>query len=146
MLALGSACGGAAPTPPRQPAVATVPPAPQTGEAESQSDRVEDPDPTPRSEWRDGLPVVAQGKISDRPWQHLVGSVEGKTAEYFDLQDGSQIIVYVTETPDCPEGVRVSGKVIEIRGASKRPGEAESKAGGDFSELHIDVASFRCVP
>ena len=145
MLALVSACGGTS-APPEQPAIASVPPAPQTDDDTRPRPETAEQEPTPESEWRDGLPVVADGKISDRPWQHLVGSVEGKTAEYFDLPDGSQTIIYVTETPSCPDRVRVSGKVIEIRGASKRPGEPESKAGDDFSELHIDVTRYRCVP
>lgn len=87
--------------------------------------------------------VTARGKISKTPWQHLMGSVPGKTSAYFDLEDGGQTVVYWKEAPKCAGLIEVTGKELIVRGGSKRPG-APSK-GDEFVEHHIDVMLVKCL-
>lgn len=69
--------------------------------------------------------------------------VEGKQTEYFDLDDGVQIVIYASELPSCSGFLLVEGRVLAVRGASKRPG-AETKVDESYEELHIDVTDARC--
>lgn len=96
-----------------------------------------------------GADITLRGRASRIPWQHLTSSVAGKRLEYFDLRGGKeQTIVYWSAAPICTGEVEVMGKVLLVRGASKRggPGQLESKAGDDRSELHVDVESSQCLP
>lgn len=90
-----------------------------------------------RSRWRDGLAVVVTGRVSDSPWQHLVGSVEGKRPMYFDLAGDAQTVIYVAEPIECPGMVELRGEVVEIRG--------KAKSNDELVVLHVDVASHRCL-
>jgi hypothetical protein len=83
------------------------------------------------------------GRVSDVPWQHVMGNVPGKNPEYFDLSTDMQTVIYVAGAIECPGQVEVVGEVIEVSTQAKRP----SKSGGErHSELHLDVSSFRCLP
>lgn len=77
------------------------------------------------------------------PWQHLMSSVPGKKSEYFDLEDGSQTVIYVKDAPDCSGFLRVEATVLSVRGASKRPGR-ETKVDDSYEELQLDVKTARC--
>lgn len=144
MLALAPACSKpAAPQATPSPAV-SVAPASATETESATAPKAAAASPTPRSAWADGAPVIAHGKISDTPHQHLVGAVPGKQAHYFDLDDdvGEQIVIYSTTKPECAGRVEVEGRVKEVRGRSKRPGSAQDS----YAERHIDVSSHRCLP
>jgi outer membrane protein OmpA-like peptidoglycan-associated protein len=97
-----------------------------------------------QSEWRVGLVVVVRGRVSKMPNQHLMGGVAGKRDFYFDVTGGSQTVVYAAALPACGGELELRGKVLEVRGGSKRPGEA-SKVGSSYSELHVDVDDARCI-
>ncbi|MBN2151175.1 MAG: hypothetical protein JW839_07020 [Candidatus Lokiarchaeota archaeon] len=88
--------------------------------------------------------VTVTGRISGVPWQHIVASVEGcHSSEYFDLDDGYQIVVYL-KNPITEKGrISVTGKVIGVRGGSKRPGAAKSEP---YTEYHVVVDSWRPAP
>jgi hypothetical protein len=104
------------------------------------------PTATAKAPWVPGKPITARGKISNTPWQHLVGHVDGKQPEYFDLEgDAGQTIIYVAKRPTCPGTIEVQGLVYEVRGPSKHPGKP-TKVDDSYGELHIDVASYRCLP
>jgi len=94
-----------------------------------------------------GAPISLRGRISERPWQHLIDLIPGKTAAYFDLEGGKeQTVVYWVAAPTCPGDVIVEGTVHEVRGGSKRPGgDGATKAPADYRELHVDVDSVRCA-
>ncbi len=101
------------------------------------------PPQVPRSEWRDGLEVTAVGRISDTPWQHVMGVVPGKNAEYFDLAPDDQTVIYVAGKLECSGKLEVEGRVKEVSAGSKRP----SKTGPQrYTENHIDVTRHRCLP
>jgi hypothetical protein len=146
-LLLGS-CSTAPAPPPAAPAEVAIPEVAPSAPAPA-----DEPEPasapsaaevTPRP-WVAGRPVVARGRPSDTPWQHMMGHVEGKQAGYFDLADGGQTVVYVAAPIECPGLVEVEGQVLEVRGSSKRPGEPESKVDDSYVEQHVDVRAHRCL-
>ncbi len=84
--------------------------------------------------------VVLHGKVSDIPWQHMVGTFKGypRTA-YFDV--GSfQIVVYSRTPISCTGEVEVTGKVREVKGLSKGPEPRET-----FTEYHVTADSWKCT-
>jgi hypothetical protein len=100
------------------------------------------------SEWI-GERVELAGHKSRIPWQHLMGHVEGKNAEYFDLPDGGQIVVHVAGGLDREDPVILTGRVLEVRGPSKRPtppGGKETKADDSWVEYALDVERVTWVP
>jgi hypothetical protein len=103
--------------------------------------------PKPMSEWKAGDTVTVRGKISTIMWQHMVQPVPGKKHGYFDVDgEKTQIVVYWEKAPTCTHFIEVTGKVVELRGSSKRPGkQQESKVDESYSERHIDVESTRCA-
>jgi hypothetical protein len=88
-----------------------------------------------------GKKVELKGRISDTPWQHLVGSPAGFPYScYFDV-DRFQIVVYSKTPIACPGALVVRGTVVEIRGSSKRPG---TKADESWVEYHLAADSWEC--
>lgn len=93
-----------------------------------------------------GEPITLRGHVATVMWQHMTTGVAGKKLAYFDLRGGKeQTVVYWTETPKCAGDIEVTGKVLELRGPSKRPHEPETKVDDSYSERHVDVTSARCV-
>jgi len=87
-----------------------------------------------------GEAVTVEGKVSKEPWQHMIDPVAGKSAEYFDLDGGGQIVVYAAGK--LPEGqrLRLSGKALELKGTSKRPGSKEA-----VLERQLDVEKWESI-
>ena len=82
--------------------------------------------------------ITIIGKISEIPWQHLVGSFKDYPySEYFDLEDGFQIIIYSKTKITAKGTIKVKGKTVEVIGRSKRPREEEEK----YVEYHLLVES-----
>ncbi len=91
--------------------------------------------------WTPGDTVEVVGKISDMPWQHLVGMHEFYPYFYYiDIENGGQIVAYSAEEIVCGSDIRLSGEVIEAGGNSKRPGSDE-----EYRELQLLVHSFDCL-
>ena len=87
--------------------------------------------------------VTVKGKISNIPWQHIIGSVPGHNLqEYFDLEDKNQIVIYLKSAISERGMISITGKVVEVKGGSKKPGAAKSEP---FSEYHIAVDSWKPV-
>ena len=131
-----------------EPVVRVTPP-PATVHSESATSApppARAPARVPREQWQIGMTLSAVGSISDKPWQHVMGVVPGKNAEYFDLSSEMQTVIYVAGPVDCAGQVEVEGMVMEVTAPSKRPGKLPSKSGGEHRELHLDVSSFRCLP
>lgn len=112
-----------------------APPSPPSASAAPSADR---------KSWQAGQHVVARGKVSRAPWQHMMTGVEGKKSEYFDLEDGWQIVIYATDLPSCEGLLELEGTVILVSGPSKRPGE-RTKLKDDYRELQLDVSTARCA-
>ena len=99
------------------------------------------------STWKPGGTITVRGQVSKIIWQHLMTGVEGKRSAYFDLdgEKSQQTVVYWKDPPKCAGTVEVTGKVIEVRGASKRPNHGQTKVDDSYGELQIDVERARCV-
>jgi hypothetical protein len=101
-----------------------------------------------------GQQVEVPGQRAIEIWQHLMGHVPGKQAEYFDPADGgNQLVAHVSG--GLPEGhpVVLWGTVLEVRGPSKRPrppgpgGEPrETKVDDTYVEYALDVDRVVLVP
>lgn len=91
--------------------------------------------------WTPGDTVEVVGKISDMPWQHLVGMHEAYPYFYYiDIEGGGQIVAYSAKEIACEGRIKLRGKVIEAGGSSKRPGSDE-----EYRELQLLVRSFECL-
>lgn len=84
--------------------------------------------------------VTVVGKVSQVPWQHMVDVRPGKTAEYFDLPGGGQIVVYVAGNLPPGKKLELSGRVLVLEGTSKRPGSKEVA-----TERQLDVESWKAA-
>ncbi|MHB8874749.1 MAG: hypothetical protein ACYC8T_13755 [Myxococcaceae bacterium] len=87
-----------------------------------------------------GAEVVVEGKLAQIPWQHLIHPPPGKSPLYVDLDGGGQIVAYVPKGEPCLSRVRLTGKVVEVSGRSKRPGSKER-----FTERSLDVTRIECL-
>jgi hypothetical protein len=88
-----------------------------------------------------GADVDLTGEISDTPWQHMIDIPKKYPyADYFDLDDGDQLVIYTKLPVDCTGEMRLNGKIIEIKGTSKRPGSDEK-----YTEPQILVDEFECL-
>ncbi len=88
-----------------------------------------------------GKKVELAGRVSDTPWQHLVGNPDGFPYScYFDV-DRFQIVVYAKRPIACSGVLVVRGTVVEIRGSSKQPG---SKADESYVEYHLTADEWEC--
>ena len=61
--------------------------------------------------------------------------------EYLDLNDGNQIVIYSKIPIKCKRNVKIKGKVIEVRGKSKRPGDTSEII---YKEYQIIVEDWEC--
>ena len=90
-----------------------------------------------------GKKVRIVGKISKVMWQHLTIYVDSHPfMNYFDLNDGHQIIIYTKELISCKEKIEVKGKIIEVESQHKNP---RSKISDKFSEYHLLTDSWECL-
>jgi len=83
--------------------------------------------------------VKVTGRISDMPWQHLIGNFE-KYSEiyYFDIKE-DQIVIYSKMAILCSSSLTIYGTVVKVTGKSKRPGSNE-----EYTEYHILVDRWEC--
>ena len=87
--------------------------------------------------------VKIVGEISKVMWQHLTIYVDSHPfMNYFDLNDGHQIIIYTKESISCKERIEVIGKIIEVESQHKNP---RSKISDKFSEYHLITDSWKCL-
>jgi hypothetical protein len=87
--------------------------------------------------------VTVTGKISNIPWQHIITTVKGyPLSEYFDLDDKTQIVIYLKTAISERGHVAITGKVIGVKGGSKRPGAAKSEP---YTEYQVAVDEWKPV-
>jgi hypothetical protein len=91
-----------------------------------------------------GKTITITGEFSEIPWQHLIASTKEYPYDYyFDLDDGFQIVVYSkTVIKKGVIRVKLTGQVILVQGATKRP--IPSK-GEDFTEYHLLIESLEKI-
>lgn len=82
--------------------------------------------------------VCVAGRAAVNVWQHLVGIVPGKSPQYVDLADGGQIVVHAVDALPVGE-LELLGRVLEVRGSSKRPGKVDET----YVEYALDVEEWR---
>lgn len=89
----------------------------------------------------EGKSINVVGKISNIMWQHIQTYLETHPHDnYFDLENGFQIIIYSKDPISCDEKVEIIGKVIKVEGIR----DPRSKADG-LSEYHLVVDSWKCI-
>lgn len=67
--------------------------------------------------------IVLVGRLSAVPWQHMIRIPEGYgEPAYLDFGENRQTVLYAKAAINCPAALTVWGRVVEIRGESKKPG------------------------
>jgi len=87
--------------------------------------------------------VKIVGEMGKAIWQHLTTYIESHPfMNYFDLQDGHQIVIYTKEEISCKEKIELKGKIIKVESQHKNP---RSKISDRFSEYQLITDSWKCV-
>lgn len=89
-----------------------------------------------------GRQICLTGRVAVNVWQHLVGTVADKSTQYFDLADGGQLVVHAAEPLPSGAELELLGRVLEVRGSSKRPGKVDET----YVEYALDVDAWRHRP
>jgi len=90
-----------------------------------------------------GKEVKIIGKIAEEIWQHLTTFVESHPyMNYFDLDDGHQIVVYTKDDISCKEKLETTGKLIKVESKHKNP---RSKITDKYFEYQLLVDSWKCI-
>jgi hypothetical protein len=89
-----------------------------------------------------GQEVTLEGRVAEAVWQHMIQGVPGKTEVYVDLDDQTQTVAYIDPAFHCKGHIRLTGKVVELRGGSKRGGKIDDK---EYVEHHLDVTRWECL-
>jgi len=90
-----------------------------------------------------GKKVKIIGKIAEEIWQHLTTFVESHPyMNYFDLDDGHQIVIYTKDEISCKEKLQTIGKLIKVESKHKNP---RSKISDKYFEYQLLVDSWNCI-
>ena len=82
------------------------------------------------------------GKIAQEIWQHITSFVESHPyMNYFDLEDGHQIVIYTKDEISCKEKLEVTGQLIKVESKHKNP---RSKIFDKYFEYQLLVDSWKC--
>ncbi len=83
------------------------------------------------------------GKIAKEIWQHLTTFIDSYPyMNYFDLDDGYQIVIYSKDSISCEEKLEIHGKLIKTEGKRKNP---RSKINDEYFEYQLLVDSWKCL-
>jgi len=90
-----------------------------------------------------GKEVKIIGKIAEEIWQHITMFAESHPyMNYFDLDDGHQIVIYTKESISCKEKLETRGKLIKVESKHKNP---RSKITDKYFEYQLLVDSWKCI-
>lgn len=90
-----------------------------------------------------GEKVRIVGKIAKEIWQHLTTLVDSHPfMNYFDLDDGYQILIYTKDSLPCDDKIEIMGKLIKVEGKRKNP---RSKIHDEYFEYQLLVDSWKCL-
>ncbi|MFW9818379.1 MAG: hypothetical protein ACFFE5_02120 [Candidatus Thorarchaeota archaeon] len=83
------------------------------------------------------------GKLSKVIWQHLTTFFDTHPfMNYFDLDDGYQIVIYTKDSITCEEKIEINGKLIKTENTRKNP---RSKINDEYFEYQLLVDSWKCL-
>ena len=83
------------------------------------------------------------GKVAQEIWQHLtIFSDSHPFMNYFDLNDGYQIVIYTKDSLSCDDKIEIMGKLIKVEGKRKNP---RSKIHDEYFEYQLLVDSWKCL-
>jgi len=90
-----------------------------------------------------GKKVKIIGEIGKAIWQHLTTYFDSHPfMNYYDLNDGHQIVIYTKDEISCKEKIELIGKIIKVESQHKNP---RSKISDRFSEYQLITDSWKCV-
>ena len=90
-----------------------------------------------------GQYITLTGTISKTPWQHLIQFFDDRSnINYFDLDNGEQIVIYTFEPITCIGKMKITGEVILTEGGSKRPQKIQTET---YIEYQILVDTWECI-
>lgn len=90
-----------------------------------------------------GEKITLTGKISKIPWQHLIQFFSDREhINYFDLENGEQIVIYSREPITYIGKMKINGEVILTKGSSKRPQKIKDET---YQEYQLLVDSWECL-
>ncbi|MFX1501036.1 MAG: hypothetical protein ACFFDH_08750 [Promethearchaeota archaeon] len=90
-----------------------------------------------------GNTVKIIGNIAMEIWQHLTTLVDSHPfMNYFDLDDGYQIVIYTKDSLSCTEKIEIVGKLIKVEEKRKNP---RSKIQDEYFEYQLLVDSWKCL-
>ena len=90
-----------------------------------------------------GEKVILIGKIAKEIWQHLTTFFDSQPfMNYFDLEDGYQIVIYTKDSISCENKVEIRGELIKMEGKRKNP---RSKMNDKYFEYQLLVDSWKCM-
>jgi hypothetical protein len=90
-----------------------------------------------------GKSVKIIGHISKVMWQHLTVFFDTHPyMNYFDLDDGYQIVIYTKDSISCEDKIEVNGKLIKTEETRKNP---RSKINDEYFEYQLLVNSWKCL-
>ena len=74
-----------------------------------------------------GSVVRVRGRASRTPWQHMMAFAPDTVSEYFDCEDGGQIVVYLPRGAplDRDSVIELEGTVFTVSGPGKRSRESD---------------------
>ena len=90
-----------------------------------------------------GKNVKLIGEIAKEIWQHLTTLIDSHPyMNYFDLDDGYQIVIYTKDSISCNDKIEIIGKLIKVEGKRKNP---RSKITDKYFEYQLLVDSWKCL-
>lgn len=90
-----------------------------------------------------GEKITLTGNISKIPWQHLIKFISDRNhINYFDLDNGEQIVIYSREPITCRGKMKINGEIILTKGSSKRPQKIKDDT---YQEYQLLVDSWECL-
>lgn len=90
-----------------------------------------------------GKEVKIRGIIAKEIWQHLTTFDDSHPyMNYFDLDDGYQIVIYTKDSISCNEKLEIIGTLIKVEGKRKNP---RSKIHDEYFEYQLLVDSWKCL-
>ncbi|MFX1376064.1 MAG: hypothetical protein ACFFA0_09650 [Promethearchaeota archaeon] len=90
-----------------------------------------------------GKKVKIIGKLAKKIWQHITTYLESHPyMNYFDLEDGHQIVIYTKENISCTNEIEILGELIKVEAKHKNP---RSKITDKYFEYQLIVDSWKCI-
>ncbi|MFW9940540.1 MAG: hypothetical protein ACFFFT_05830 [Candidatus Thorarchaeota archaeon] len=83
------------------------------------------------------------GRIAEEIWQHITMFADSHPyMNYFDLDDGHQIVIYTKDEISCKAKLEVTGKIVKVESKHKNP---RSKITDKYFEYQLLVDSWKCI-